>query len=520
MKINFKLNKINKYITSVICFFMCFSFTSSTAVAFYDINASVESDLQALFATKIMQGDDYGRFRPNDNLTKAEAITIILRMKGYANSYTANYSTFTDVPKSHWASQYIGLAQEQGIAKGDEYFRFGPNQNINSAEFLTLCLRLIGVGDVLDSTGRWPSAHVEFALDEEIIPELTKSIYEPITRMEAAQFANCFLSANMWSKSYKTGEFEKKEETIMSEYLSVGYYEDVLVDNVDNSRRTIDIIIKNTKGDYTESVENLTLPNTYDMDDLVTGMIANVWQKNGNILKIDIAEIDEELKIDFISVLGFDYESEYLRVKVDDRIKEFDLAKERIRAEINGETRDTGRDSYSSVKRFIDRCIDADVDDDDEEESYTGVLILNEDDEIISIKMYKYEYFLIVDRISNDKIYNNDEINYEPDLDLDDVDYRITNIDGEEVDIDDIDEGDMILYNKEDEPYSLLVLDNTIRGRVDQISEDESKISIDGDEYYINKDLCDDLPSKSDIEDKIRITFFLDQNSRVVAFNK
>jgi len=88
-----------------------------------------------------MQGYPDGTFRPDGNLTRAETAAMIARIKGLKNVDAAGYS---DVPASHWAAGYIRQVTAEGYMIGFEG-KFRPDDPITKAELLTLMLRLHGV---------------------------------------------------------------------------------------------------------------------------------------------------------------------------------------------------------------------------------------------------------------------------------------------------------------------------------------------------------------------------------------
>ncbi|MGE5472710.1 MAG: S-layer homology domain-containing protein [Ignavibacteriales bacterium] len=84
--------------------------------------------------SKILGGYPDGTFRPDQNMSRAEFMTALVRTMGYTVSQEV-YSTYTDVPVGHWASKYIGIAQQKGIAEPDDYGeRLKPEEIISRFE--------------------------------------------------------------------------------------------------------------------------------------------------------------------------------------------------------------------------------------------------------------------------------------------------------------------------------------------------------------------------------------------------
>ena len=86
-------------------------------------------------------------FDVNGNLTRAQAITQIVRFLGAEKTATASTYThpFTDLPA--WAVPYVGYAYTNNITKGVSATKFGTDDRMGDAAFLTLILRVLGYED-------------------------------------------------------------------------------------------------------------------------------------------------------------------------------------------------------------------------------------------------------------------------------------------------------------------------------------------------------------------------------------
>ena len=82
----------------------------------------------------IITGDPDGRFRPADNITRAEFAAIAARFD--TRLYTGG-DRFTDI-SGHWAAEYINKAASRGWISGDGNGTFRPNDKITRAEAFTL----------------------------------------------------------------------------------------------------------------------------------------------------------------------------------------------------------------------------------------------------------------------------------------------------------------------------------------------------------------------------------------------
>ncbi len=91
----------------------------------------------------ILKGDKDGRFRPNDPVTRAEFAAIAAR---FSDGAADDYADFSDVPNDYWASKEIAKAAKLGWIKGYTDGTFRPKNNITRAEVMTLVNRVLERG--------------------------------------------------------------------------------------------------------------------------------------------------------------------------------------------------------------------------------------------------------------------------------------------------------------------------------------------------------------------------------------
>ena len=74
---------------------------------FSDIDGHwANADITALAVKSIVNGYSDGTFRPNNKVTRVEAVVMLARLFERTQEFTAD-KTFTDVPETHWAYEYI-----------------------------------------------------------------------------------------------------------------------------------------------------------------------------------------------------------------------------------------------------------------------------------------------------------------------------------------------------------------------------------------------------------------------------
>jgi len=87
--------------------------------------------------------------------TRAEAVTMLVRLLGKEAEATARSwaSPFSDVPD--WAAPYVGYAYANGLTSGVSVTEFGTTQEASAGQYLTFLLRALGYDSEQDF--RWDS---------------------------------------------------------------------------------------------------------------------------------------------------------------------------------------------------------------------------------------------------------------------------------------------------------------------------------------------------------------------------
>lgn len=87
-------------------------------------------------------GYNDGTFRPDNNMSRAEAAAIFARLiSEQKGEKISGKSNFNDVSKNEWYSDYIGYLSKYGIIKGYSDNTFRPNDNVSRAEFVAMTVR-------------------------------------------------------------------------------------------------------------------------------------------------------------------------------------------------------------------------------------------------------------------------------------------------------------------------------------------------------------------------------------------
>ena len=132
------------------------NFTSYNAYTDVSADKWYNNPISTMSRLGIIKGYPDGTFRPNDPITRAEFAAIAARFDEHK---AAKLASFTDI-YGHWAISEISLAYENGWIKGYNDGTFRPNRNITRAEAMALINRVLNrapekPSDLLNNMNKW-----------------------------------------------------------------------------------------------------------------------------------------------------------------------------------------------------------------------------------------------------------------------------------------------------------------------------------------------------------------------------
>ena len=92
-----------------------------------------ENAIAYLKSLKVIKGYQDGTFKPNQEISRAETLKIILEALDY--KLTNGDTKLSDTIEKDWFNQYIFTGIDKGIINGFPDGSFKPHQNVNHAEF-------------------------------------------------------------------------------------------------------------------------------------------------------------------------------------------------------------------------------------------------------------------------------------------------------------------------------------------------------------------------------------------------
>ena len=277
-----------RYYISALTMILIFLFASSS-FAYSDIEDHwAEKEINIMSSNGIISGYTDGTFRPNQNMTRAELITVINRLLG---NQEQNDRFVPDINTKDWYYVEIRKALESGFIEGNSEGYVRPNSLITRQEAVVMLQRaLVPIGsDVVtteysdfDSVAKWASRSFNTFLYKGYIKGYTDNTIKAtknITRAEVVRIIS----------------------NIISNYVSFGEY-------VGKSNGTVLVNTSNVKlKDFivngnlivTEGAENLVLDNVHILGDLIirreTSFTSNDYILEGKKYYLNYNEPDKDV---------------------------------------------------------------------------------------------------------------------------------------------------------------------------------------------------------------------------------
>lgn len=215
-----------KKITSaaILCALLSSSLTANAYKLPNDVSGTrFEEPIQILNALGIMNGDEKGLFRPEDNIVRSEAAKMAVHASGLEDAAMSSkgQTKFSDVGADHWASGYINTATAQGFIEGDGDGKFRPNDYITYAEAMTIMVRAIGYEQQAKSVGGYPTGYMNVGASKGLSQNVSAKTNEPISRGNVAYITENALEVEMMEKvsSGAGWSYQVTDKTLLKDYL-------------------------------------------------------------------------------------------------------------------------------------------------------------------------------------------------------------------------------------------------------------------------------------------------------------
>lgn len=222
-------------------------------------------------------------------------------LKSSSDALKGNQSVFPDVATGDWYNGWVNLAYSQGFMKGYPDGTFKPNNNITYAECITVLVRILGYNENLPGT--WPVEYLVKAAEIGITDDVTYQANVLATRSNIAIMGSQALDCDLVKWNKETDTFDDKytpAQTLAENKFDLERYDE---DNIYISQWGKDadgkftITINDTDGnDAVDALTDFNLPATLTVaDTAVVNGAANIPDAKFQQIEFDYNTDDEEV---------------------------------------------------------------------------------------------------------------------------------------------------------------------------------------------------------------------------------
>lgn len=197
---------------------VCLLFFSLPAVgnaaSFSDVTAKTEyrTAIEYLADQGIINGYGDGRFGPEDTLTRAELLKILLEAKDdFVKPATPTEKCFPDVETFAWYAPYVCYAKEAGMVQGFPDGMFRPSNEVSFVEAAKLTVKIVK-NTSKDGTGysNWYEGYVRELFNYNAVPESVTFFEQRLNRGELTHIVSGLLQNIRSSFAYE--KYKKLED--------------------------------------------------------------------------------------------------------------------------------------------------------------------------------------------------------------------------------------------------------------------------------------------------------------------
>ncbi|MBE7012475.1 MAG: S-layer homology domain-containing protein [Ruminococcaceae bacterium] len=188
-------------------------------------NTKYEEAAEVLGVLNVMVGDDTGAFRPDDAIIRSEAAKVAVAISGLTEvaNVTSGTTKYPDVFNGHWATGFINVATDQKMVVGDTAGTFRPDDKITYAEAVTILVRALGYEPQAQAKGGFPTGYLVTGSDIGLTKGVSGTQNKAVSRGDIARLAYNALTINMMEQTGFGNDvnYEVVEKTLLADKLNV-----------------------------------------------------------------------------------------------------------------------------------------------------------------------------------------------------------------------------------------------------------------------------------------------------------
>lgn len=143
--------------------------------------------IKKLSAQGVISGYPDGSFRPTNYVKRQEFAKMVVLTLNKNENLNVTTRAFRDLPVSHWANPYVKVAVDKDLIQGKSSNIFAPEDNITGAEVMAILIRALGLESIAKPAKgeSWYAGYVRIAQQKDLLyPGFHPT--KPATRAECA----------------------------------------------------------------------------------------------------------------------------------------------------------------------------------------------------------------------------------------------------------------------------------------------------------------------------------------------
>jgi hypothetical protein len=262
-----------------------------------------QGEVEYLVDSGLITGYSDGSFKPNKNITRAEAAKIISEELGLAKTD----SDFPDVRNDYWANGYIGATAQAGIINGFSDGSFDPKGSLTRAEMakiLSVAYSLPGQSSVFsDTSDNWAYDYIQKLAANNITNGYNDGTFRPqknITRAEFATFESRVLNDKFKPSTQET----TGALSAIVEDSNRSPVKGVRISIYDSSGKLVTTDVTNIKGQFSTSLpeETYSLKAELDGYEAVNKNTLQVTKENTLGVPITLVQVVDQPTYTFLEL--------------------------------------------------------------------------------------------------------------------------------------------------------------------------------------------------------------------------
>lgn len=564
------LKNLKKVISTIAAVAILATSASAFAVTFPDVDESAPyaGAVELLVALGVVNGDDNGKFNPENTVTRAEFAKMVVEALGEGETASkSSYTRFADA-QGHWAAGYIEAGVAKEFINGYDETTFGPDDTVTYAQAVKMLVGACGYESWAQQAGGWTAGYMSYGSSLGITAGVTGVTNDTaLTRAQCAVLiANAMKAPLLVTDGYhfvgtmngvvqvpnyvqmdETGEYWK---TMLTEYHNAydvkgrvtattktsTCEKDEVMFAVEDARNIDDVYVEDGKWTVDKTAEDYPAKAVKYGTTNAAGMMfeyaSAVLVKDEDTNEFTIAYIEPygatktlELSAESVKKIDADY-AYVLKSEMSDDTKKYDLDDAAIY--VNGYELKADKEGDTVVKTVLEKVVDYIY----ENNKFGTVTLVDQSEAGSTVTDGDYDAIMITATVSEMVGYtearrtanvitlaSGERFTYDPE----DEDTSIVfMMDGAEIAFEDLQEDDVLTITVAPEDMAdledltaaqVVVTRNTVAGTVTRTGD--GTVVVDGAEYDIVASLL--AGENPDVKVTKEYTFFLDANGVIVA---